>query len=165
MLPVGLKRQNIAGKEYLTDLPWMLKIRLSYDPINRWLSFAGYLDENFGVGDPLLLPNVLSQRERDRIKALAPGDSNWSALVDRLYHLTRTPNEVDLDPLDGVPDQALRLGLKNVLQTNFVAIAYEHYETVTTTSTYWQEGYSTSIIDFNGQDSEWVTGIIDFIVP
>jgi uncharacterized membrane protein len=156
-LPVGLKRQNIAGKEYLTDLPWMLKIRLSYDPINRWLSFAGHLDENFGVGDPLLLPNVLSQRERDRIKALAPGDSKWSALVDRLYHLTRNPNEVDLDPLDGIPDQALRLGLKNVLQTNFVAIAYEHYETVTTTSTYWQEGYSWSIIDFNGQDSEWVT--------
>jgi hypothetical protein len=124
-IPTSLKRQNISGKDYFSDLPWFLKIRLSYDPINNWLSFAGHLDPDFGVGEPLLLPNVLTARERDRIKELASGDSNWGALVDRLYALTRNPNQVDLFPADGVPDNELRLGLRNLLSTNFYPVQIE----------------------------------------
>lgn len=131
-IPTSLKRQNIAGKEYFTDLPWPLKIRLSYDPVNNWLSFSGHLDESFGVGDPLLLPNVLSSRERDRLKLLAQGDTAWSALMDRLYDLTRNPAQVDLDPANGVPDQALRLGFKRVTSTNFVAVTVERAALVPT---------------------------------
>ncbi len=131
-IPTSLKRQNIAGKEYFTDLPWPLKIRLSYDPVNNWLSFSGHLDENFGVGDPLLLPNVLSSRERDRLKLHAQGDTAWSALMDRLYDLTRNPAQVDLDPANGVPDQALRLGFQRVTSTNFFAVTVERAALVPT---------------------------------
>ncbi len=115
LIPATIKRQNINGKEYFIDLPWMLKLRLTYDPINNWLSFSGYLDENFGVGEPLLLPNVLSERERDRLKQLADGDGAWAALIDRIFDLTRNPHGVHLHPPgsggDSSPDKALRLGL------------------------------------------------------
>ena len=121
-IPAALKRQSIAGKDFFTDLPWFLKIRLSHDPVNNWLSFSGHLDENFGVGEPLLLPNVLSGRERDRLKALAAGDGAWATLIDRLYDLTRNPNELDMDPFDGLADQALRLGLTREVVTNFFEI-------------------------------------------
>ncbi len=110
-IPDSIARRNIAGKEYFVDLPWALKQRLTFDPVNRWLSFAGYLDETFDLGEPLLLPNVMSNRERNRIKQLADGDSGWGRLIDRLYDLSRNPNRVDLDPADGATDQALRLGL------------------------------------------------------
>jgi probable HAF family extracellular repeat protein len=131
-IPTSIKRQNIIGKEYFTDLPWFLKIRLSYDPINNWLSFNGHLDENFGVGEPLLLPNVLSSRERDRIKKLAEGDSVWSALIDRLYDLTRNPGQLDMEPFDGLPDQTLRLGLVRVTTTNFVEVVGDRKKVVVT---------------------------------
>ncbi|KAB2667169.1 MAG: tandem-95 repeat protein, partial [Verrucomicrobia bacterium] len=111
IIPGSIKRQNINGKDYFADLPWMLKLRMTYDPVNNWLSFGGHLDENFGVGEPLLLPNVLSERERDRLKKLADGDGGWASLMDRLYDLTRNPNAVDLDPRDGRADKALRVGL------------------------------------------------------
>ncbi len=121
VIPDALKRQNIAGRNYFIDLPWMLKLRLSHDPVNNWLSFGGYLDEKFGVGEPLLLPNVLSERERDRIKKLADGDGAWAALIDRLYDLTRNPNGVDLSPQDGLADKALRVGLTTNLQAQVVS--------------------------------------------
>ena len=136
VIPATLKRQNISGKDYFTDLPWFLKLRLSYDPANNWLSFSGYLDENFGVGEPLLLPNVLTSRERDRIKQLADGDGAWASLIDRLYDLTRNPNQLDMDPYDGLPDKALRLGLMRDTITNFFQIngtnkTVVHYPAVT----------------------------------
>ena len=92
-IPSAIKRQNIAGSEIFTDLPYVIRSRLKYDPINRWLLFRGILDESY-AGEPLLLPNVLSSRERQRIENLVPGDSNWAALVKKLYDLTRNPNRV-----------------------------------------------------------------------
>jgi len=110
VIPDAIARVNIAGKEYFRDLPWPLKIRLSYDPVNQWLAFAGYLDETFDVGQPLLLPNILSSNEVSRIKELATGNTPWGQLIDRLYALCRNPNGVDLDH-DGQADNALRVGL------------------------------------------------------
>ena len=147
-----LQSQSINGKTYFTALPWMLKIRLSYDPVNQSLSFAGYLDENFGVGEPLLLPNVLSARERDRLKQIATGDGAWSTLIDRLYDLTRNPNQVDLLPADGVPDQALRLGLTTAIATNFYTISGQERRVTPLpageSSTNWANvSYTSSTID------------------
>ncbi len=109
--PASIKRDNLNGKEYFSDLPYALKVRLTYDPINKWLTFSGYLDEAFGVGpNPLLLINVMSLRERDRIKELAADSTAWSDVIDQLYYLTLNPNQVDVDNVGG-PDKELRLGL------------------------------------------------------
>ncbi|MCX6906261.1 MAG: LamG domain-containing protein, partial [Verrucomicrobia bacterium] len=129
VLPAGLQHDAINGKWYFPGLPWMLKIRLTYDPVNQWLSFGGYLDENFGAGsNPLLLPNVLSERERDTIKNLAPGDTGWSALIDNLFNLTRNPNGVNLaHPGQQPPDVALRIGLTTVTNNGAAAVVPESY--------------------------------------
>lgn len=110
-LPTAIARVNRAGKELFSQLPFILRSRLRYDPINHSLEFSGILDEQSYAGEPLLLPNVLSSRERDLLKSLAEGDSDWADVVDDLYHLTRNPRGVDLDPFDLQPDQGLRLGL------------------------------------------------------
>ncbi|MBI5384242.1 MAG: proprotein convertase P-domain-containing protein [Verrucomicrobia bacterium] len=120
-----------AGKVYFNDLPWQLQVRLSYDPLNGWLSFSGYLDESF-AGEPLLLPNVLSGRERDDLKALASSlpasdQSTWGALMDRLFDLTRNPNGVDVDPEDGWPDQALRIGLTTAMINRTPTVVLEQF--------------------------------------
>ncbi len=113
--PPAIQRQASGGREVFPDLPFHLKARLSHDPINHWLIFSGLLDEHFSAGDnPLLLANVLSPRERDRVKALAPGQAAWSDLIDQLYDLSRNPNQVDLQPRDGQPDRDLRLGLNTI---------------------------------------------------
>lgn len=109
-IPDTIKKTNRGGKEYFDDLPPTLGERLVYDPVNRWLLFTGKLDTT-GAGQPLLLPNVLSSRERDAIKKLATGNTVWAGIIDKLYALTRNPNGVDLSPADGAADQALRVGL------------------------------------------------------
>ena len=103
------------GRTVFPDLSFPLFTRLYSDPTQpNTLSFQGYYDAS-GVGDPILLPNVMSERERDRIFNLVPNTSsdfaNWTNLVTSLYFLTRNPNQVDLFPVDGQPDQDLRLGL------------------------------------------------------
>ena len=57
-----------GGRFRFTDLPFHLKSRLTFDPINRQLAYGGYKDEP-GLGVPLLLPNVMSDRERERLLA------------------------------------------------------------------------------------------------
>lgn len=106
-IPGSLNRSNRNGREYFDDVPPALRPRLSYDPINRWLQFEGVLDGT-GVGEPLLMPNVLSSRERDRLMGMLPaGDvdyAGWTNIVGKLFELTRNPNQVDLYPRDGRPD-------------------------------------------------------------
>jgi hypothetical protein len=98
------------GRLIFTDLPFAIRTRLRYDPLNRRLSFGGFYDDS-GVGEPLLLINVISQRERARILQLnTDGNADFQAAIDQLFNLTRNPNQVDLDR-DGRPDAALRLGL------------------------------------------------------
>jgi len=109
-IPAVVQRSNRNGKEYFNDLPPTLIERLTFDPINKWLQFSGTLDEISYVGEPLLLPNVLSSRERDDIRGLVPvghaARDGWIAIVDNLYDATRNPNGVDLLPLDGQADSA-----------------------------------------------------------
>ena len=106
-----IRQLTEGGKVIFLDLPYDLRIRLKYDPVNKWLSFEGYLDE-LTAGDPLLLPNVMTARERDRIKTLdgITVTTDFDKAVDALYDLTRNPNQVDTDS-DGKPDRALSIGL------------------------------------------------------
>lgn len=112
LIPSTIARQNVAGKEVFTGLPFHIRTRLRYDPLNKWFMFGGVLDSSY-VGEPLLLPNVLTERERDRIKELDGGgaETDFDRVIDALYDLSRNPNQVDLNPKDGVPDKALRIGL------------------------------------------------------
>jgi probable HAF family extracellular repeat protein len=109
-IPAVVRRISREGKEFFADLPPTLIDRVSYDPGQRVLQFSGVLDEISYLGEPLLLPNVLSSRERDGIRNLVPEShadrAAWVAVVDKLYDLTRNPNQVDLQPLDGKPDSA-----------------------------------------------------------
>ncbi|HMO64787.1 MAG TPA: hypothetical protein PKE47_06130, partial [Verrucomicrobiota bacterium] len=107
----GLATANDAGLTVFTSLPYTLRARLRYDAPNRNLIFRGLLDEGQEYGgpdNPLLLLNVLSPRERERLKDL--NRPALDELVDALYDLTRNPSRLDLDN-DGEPDPNLLVGL------------------------------------------------------
>ncbi|MBX3744105.1 MAG: hypothetical protein KF833_02245 [Verrucomicrobiae bacterium] len=113
-VPAAIKTSIRAGKVRFDDLPPDIAERLAYDPLNKWFIFSGVFDETRTAGEPFYLLNILTERERERIKDLdgATGSStDWDKAIDALYDLTRNPNQVDLDPRDGQPDRALRVGL------------------------------------------------------
>ena len=95
------------GSQTFSDLPYYLRARLSYSPANRSISWSGVLDES-GLGEPLLLINVMSDSERQRIKQLS-SEAKFHSIIDSLYDLTRNPNRIDVDR-DGAPDQDLLIG-------------------------------------------------------
>jgi probable HAF family extracellular repeat protein len=104
------------GRKYFTDLPYQLRCRLSYDPINKWMYFKGVLDES-NIGEPLLLPNVMSLNEKNRVQEIdkIPG-STFDQIIAELYQVTRNPNQLDLDR-NGAPDNALLVGLQYAVQS------------------------------------------------
>lgn len=107
--PPEVALQTVGGKQVFSDLPFHLRSRLSFDPVNKWLSFAGFLDDTV-LGEPLLLVNVLSGKERDRLKQLS-GEANFQRIVDALYDLTRNPNSVNVTrPGEQPPSQELLIG-------------------------------------------------------
>lgn len=122
-LPASIVTANAAGKRVFSELPYFLRSRLRYDDLTKQLSFSGLLDERTSFGgpdNPLLLVNVLSPRERDRILQLS-GDSAFGAAVNELYDLTRNPNRLDANR-DGQPDPTLLIGLAYGYQTNGTTI-------------------------------------------
>lgn len=123
-LPATIVTANDAGKLVFTDLPYSLRSRLRYDDLNKQLSFSGLLDESVDYGgpdNPLLLLNVLSPRERDRIAQLS-ADTAFLQAITNLYDLTRNPNRLDADR-NGQPDQSLLIGLAYSYVTNGATIA------------------------------------------
>ncbi len=75
-------------------LPFALSSRLRYDGLNHKLSLTGLFDDT-GAGEPLLLLNILSSRDRSLLKSIS-ADGHWDACVDRMYHFSRNPNRLDL---------------------------------------------------------------------
>lgn len=106
-LPSSITTGNEAGLKTFEDLPPHLRRRLSYDPLNLKLTFKGIFDDT-AAGDPVVLLNVMSPRERDRILALS-GDGPFQTAVTALYHKSRNPRDLDLDK-DTVVDQRLLVG-------------------------------------------------------
>jgi hypothetical protein len=91
-------------------LPVSIRQRLRYDPINKRLLLTGVFDES-GVGEPFLLLNVLSKRDRVTLKTLNGGDGsenetftndclsptsgcNWDTAVEALFRLSRNPQQI-----------------------------------------------------------------------
>jgi uncharacterized membrane protein len=140
-IPSTIKQATRSGKTVFLDLPQTLQSRFKFDPDLNALTFSGIYDaDSFPAAEPILLPNVLSSRELDRLKALAPGDSKWSASVQELFRLTRNPNRVDLDGKpdgkpDGIPDTALRLGLINQYSYTYQAVVTDSGSLRTSTNT------------------------------
>ncbi|MBK8002248.1 MAG: hypothetical protein IPK15_27050 [Verrucomicrobia bacterium] len=95
------------GSQTFSDLPYYLRARLSYNPASRSMSWSGVISEA-GLGEPLLLSNVMSDSERQRIKQLT-SEARFHSIIDSLYDLTRNPNRIDVNR-DGAPDQELLIG-------------------------------------------------------
>lgn len=105
------------GRKIFLDLPFSLRIRLSYDPVNGRLCFRGYEDRT-GIGEPLLLPNIFSVQEREMIVNLVDASNPtiktvWADIVGKLYRTCLNPNGLDLNG-DGVADEAMLSGLRRV---------------------------------------------------
>ncbi len=113
-----------VGKEFQTDgtelilgsadgvikLPASVRQRLRYEPLNRRLVLTGEFDDT-GVGEPFLLLNVLSKRDRISLKRLDGGDGSevgdfsgacatvgdgcsWDQAVEALFRKSRNPQGV-----------------------------------------------------------------------
>jgi len=109
---LNLATDPTTGLWAFTDLPYYLRVRFFYDPSAHTLGFKG-VSLPQAVGQPLTLINVMSLRERNRIQQLdgAKGVTDFDTLVQKLYVMTRNPNQLDIQPRDGVPDDALLIGL------------------------------------------------------
>ena len=89
--PTGMNTESSGGKTWFTDLPYGLRSRLAYDPTAKKLIFKG-LSIDMGTGEPLLLPNIMSKNDQERIRGLS-ADSNWTSKVASLYDATSAPLE------------------------------------------------------------------------
>ncbi|MHB8762803.1 MAG: RCC1 domain-containing protein [Deferrisomatales bacterium] len=86
----AIATESRGGKVFFPGLPFALRSRLSYDPLAKRLVFQGFAQSG-GLGEPLLLPNILSAREKTRLRTLTGGDGPWQTAVDALYTATNTP--------------------------------------------------------------------------
>ncbi len=102
-------RTIIGSSDGTLKMPASLGERIYFDPQNGRLVFHGVFDQT-GVGEPKLLLNVMSQRERVILKKLNGGDGteasnfegdcvasgacNWDEAVEALYRYSRNPNHV-----------------------------------------------------------------------
>ena len=92
-------------------LPVSIRDRLSYDPLNDRLSVKGIYDDS-GAGEPFLLLNVLSKRDRVTLKTLNGGDGSeataydndclspdsgcdWDQAIEALFRLSRNPQGIN----------------------------------------------------------------------
>ena len=70
-----------------------LQARLYYDPLTNKYVFRGIFDES-GVGEPLLLPNVMSRAERDVLLSLSDTE-DWQSAIREIFALARNPNGIE----------------------------------------------------------------------
>ena len=102
----------LGSADATIKLPVSIRDRLRYDPLNKRLVLTGIFDES-GAGDPFLLLNVLSKRDRVKLKTLNGGDgnenqaftnsclspsapcTNWDVAVEALFRLSRNPQQIE----------------------------------------------------------------------
>ncbi|MDJ0653629.1 MAG: hypothetical protein QNJ40_05735 [Xanthomonadales bacterium] len=103
------KLSILGSADGTIKLPVAVRDRISFDPQNGKLTVIGLFDES-GAGEPLLLPNVLSKRDRVVLKQLDGGDGTeesgftnacenasectWDMAVEALFRLSRNPNRI-----------------------------------------------------------------------
>ncbi|MHC4745636.1 MAG: hypothetical protein ACYS8Z_27285, partial [Planctomycetota bacterium] len=84
----GISVRDKAGMKVFDDLPYHLRMRFYYDPVNEELAFKGHFDDTV-VGEPILLLNVITDRERDQLFDIDNADPLFIADVNSLYELTQ----------------------------------------------------------------------------
>ena len=89
-VPASVRTEQKGARRSFPDLPAYLKRRLTYDNINKRLYWGGVFDQS-GVGDPLLLLNVMSLGERQYLQNFAP---DWATQIGQLYDQCRNPNGI-----------------------------------------------------------------------
>jgi len=105
---IGPRSRVTGGQNGDVKLSPGVSARITHDNNAGVLSYTGVFDET-GLGEPLLMLNVMTDRERAELKNLST-NTQWDDAVDALYHLSRNPNGVDADG-DDEPDEALLVGL------------------------------------------------------
>jgi hypothetical protein len=105
-------RTILGSADGSIKLPVSIRDRIHYDPLNNRLVLAGLFDDS-GAGEPFLLLNVLSKRDRVTLKTLDGGDGNeaqgytnrcdtpssgcsWDQAVEALFRLSRNPQGIEL---------------------------------------------------------------------
>ncbi|HRG14790.1 MAG TPA: hypothetical protein PLB00_02205 [Pseudomonadota bacterium] len=98
----------LSSADGVIKLPASVRQRIRFEPINKRLVLKGVLDES-GVGEPFLLLNVLSKRDRVALKKLNGGDGNeesgftgtcaalgctWDQAVEALFRKSRNPQGI-----------------------------------------------------------------------
>jgi hypothetical protein len=91
-LPEDIRTESVEGKLRFPDLPYSLRSRLFYDPLNKKLKFKG-ISYDPGIGEPLLLPNVMTVGEKNRLEAF---NTAWADKIEDLFNKTRNPNDINL---------------------------------------------------------------------
>ena len=124
-LPEDISAQNESGTLVFVDLPFHLRARVSYEPFNSTLSFKGYV-EDMGAGEPLLLPNIMSSRERDQLLGLST-DSAYRAAVNALHEATRAQLEGQTKLVGG--NKALTAA-DQVIAPGYVTLAFQNDESL-----------------------------------
>lgn len=89
-VPADILTETSGARQRFKDIPYYLKSRLTYDPLNKRLYFGGLLDAS-GAGEPLLLLNVMSLNEKNLLQSLSP---DWAATIGLLFDVSRNPNAV-----------------------------------------------------------------------
>ena len=113
-----------GSSDGVIKLPVSIADRLRFDPLNGRLTLTGIFDDS-GAGEPFVLLNVLSKRDRVTLKTLDGGDGSeasafnndcsapgsgcdWDTAVEALFRLSRNPQRIerictssDLDPASG----------------------------------------------------------------
>ncbi|MBL0040731.1 MAG: hypothetical protein IPP28_06715 [Xanthomonadales bacterium] len=98
----------LSSADGVIKLPASVRQRIRFEPINKRLVLKGILDES-GVGEPFVLLNVLSKRDRIALKKLNGGDGNeesgytgtcaalgctWDQAVEALFRKSRNPQGI-----------------------------------------------------------------------
>lgn len=92
-------------------VPYEIRVRLEYDAVGNRLGFNGYEDDSL-LGEPLLLPNVMLEWEREALKGASGCTGTCDSAVDALFALTNNPNGVTAAHPFLLPPSALFVGLE-----------------------------------------------------
>ena len=103
------KRTILGSADGTIKLPAAILKRISFDPLNKKLILEGLYDPTI-LGEPLLVPNVLSKNDRVALKKLNGGNGNeesgftglcqvtgscdWDQAVEALFRLSRNPSGI-----------------------------------------------------------------------